>query len=52
MRSRRLLVGEGPILACAIARCGQITTPSQQSAPASIQQTSLPAVHIELTVDR
>jgi hypothetical protein len=54
MRSRQLLVA--PALALIFiavnAGCGQLMTPGQQSAPASAQQTPLPAVHIWMIVDR
>jgi hypothetical protein len=54
MRFRRLLVAEALalIFTTAIAGCGQLTTPAQQSAPAIVQQTPLPAVHIRMIVDR
>ena len=54
MRSRRFLAAGtlALIVITAVAGCGQVTTPTQQVALASTQQTPLPAVHIELTVDR
>ncbi len=54
MRSPRLLVaGTLALIAIgAIAGCGQLTTTARQDAPASAQQTPLPAVHIAGVVDR
>jgi len=54
MRSSRFLpVGTlALILMGAVTGCGQLTPATQRSTSASMQQTPLPAVHIEMTVDR
>jgi len=54
MRLRRLLVVEMLALIAigAVAGCGQLTTTARQDALAMTQQTPLPAVHIDLEIDR
>lgn len=54
MRSSRFLtlVTLALALICAIAGCGQVTTPVQPGALARAQPTPLPTVHIEGVVDR
>jgi hypothetical protein len=54
MRSSRFLAAGTLALAliCAIAGCGQVTTPVQQGALARAQPTPLPTVHIDGVVDR
>ena len=54
MHLRRFLVAGtlALIVIGAVAGCGQLTLATQRSAPASVQQTPLPAVHIDLEIDR
>ena len=54
MRSPRLLVaGTLALIAIgAVAGCGQLTTTARQDALAKAQPTPLPALHIDLEVDR
>jgi hypothetical protein len=54
MRAPRLLVVEMLMLIVigAVSGCGQLTSAAQRIVPASAQQTPLPAVHIDLEIDR